>query len=92
MIFSSMFAGVDQSIFSKTRKDGLNQLLKRLSKLELKNAISGLSLTRPLILSLNLTSLTVPFGVVLSLLKSSTHPGSEAVSYTHLTLPTILLV
>ena len=73
MIFSSIFAGVDQSIFSKTRNDGLNQLLKRLSKLELKNAMSGLFLTRLLIFSLNLTNLTVPFGVVLSLLNSSTH-------------------
>ena len=31
IIFSRTFAGVDQSIFSKTRNDGLNQYLKSLS-------------------------------------------------------------
>ena len=75
IIFSSIFAGVSQSIFSKTKKDGLNQYLKRFNNPESKVFNSG-SLSA-LILSLNLTNLNVPLVVEFSRLNNSIHLGSE---------------
>ena len=71
IIFSRIFAGVSQSIFSKTKKDGLNQYLKRFNNPESKVFNSG-SLSA-LILSLNLTNLNVPLVVEFSRLNKSIH-------------------
>ena len=70
-----MFAGVSQSIFSKTKKDGLNQYLNKFNKPESKVFKSGSF--NDLILSLNFTNLNVPLVVEFNRLNNSIHFGSE---------------
>ena len=78
MIFSKIFAGVDQSMLSSAKKAGLNQCLKSFKRLLSKNSRLGLSFFKVIILSLSRTNLRVPSETVFNLLKSSTHWGSEA--------------
>ena len=78
MIFSNILAGVDQSMLSNTKNEGLNQCLNNFKRLLSKNSRLGLSCFNDLILSLSRTNLRVPSEIVFNLLKSSTHRGSEA--------------
>ena len=77
IIFSRIFAGVSQSIFSKTKNDGLNQYLNSFKRR--KSKVFKSSSFKDLILSLSLTNLYVPFEDEFNLLNSSIQPGSDEI-------------
>ena len=77
IIFSRIFAGVSQSIFSKTKNDGLNQYLNSFNRR--KSKVFNSSSFNDLILSLSLTNLYVPFDDEFNLLNNSIQPGSDEI-------------